>query len=328
MKKKVLALSAVLIPLTLAGCGRMNYEKLTKDMQNETVYTSSSSALVHADVSLDFINLSETAQSDMDNAKELFGMDLSEGVDGSLEILMTNSMVSDDYMTYYNNFGTNKFTSSIPEVEAVIKDYLGAETSSSEIYADRKSGEVAASVDGGEWTSLGKESGVDTTLLTTNDILPILNTINQITEEENVKVSDTNIGYDITYKLNIDSSHLEMVPEEIRQMLSFKDFAFDQILNLVKKLDQPTEDGSVQYQFPATVTISFLKQEKEYKIQAVVFEGKLNITTTKTFEELGLDELVTKGLLPEGYRFDVDGKLDLEINYQNTFGYLPTKVME
>ena len=328
MKKKVLALSAVLIPLTLAGCGKMNYEKLTKDMQNETIYTSSSSALVHADASLDFINLSETAQSDMDNAKELFGMDLSEGVDGSLEILMTNSMVSDDYMTYYNNFGTNKFTSSIPEVEAVIKDYLGAETSSSEIYADRKSGEVAASVDGGEWTSLGKDSGVNTTLLTTNDILPILNTVNQITEKENVEVTDTNIGYDITYKLDIDSSHLEMVPEEIRQMLSFKDFTFDQILNLVKKLDQPTEGDSIQYQFPATVTISFLKQEKEYKIQAVVFEGKLNITTTNTFEELGLDELVTGGLLPEGYRFDVDGRLDLEINYQNTFGYLPTKVME
>ncbi len=313
--------------LALSGCGKkeITYDDIMDNILDSTIYTSSSSTAITANGNLAFKDMTPAVVEDLNNAKNTYGIDLTFGVDGQLDIMMVSSVVSDGKISYTNNFNTQNFSSSQQAVADMINGYLGSHTSTSEAYVDLTTGEAMAKVDGDEdWTTIPAGTGLDNSLLTSSELKPLIGIVADTVGHDKAVITATENGYTLEYDFALNNEILSQVPQNYRDMIEANGISYDNILSVVQTMDT----GS--YSFPVHLKLNLLKQGKNYMINDVSFSGTMYTGFDKSW-----DELLALGLgshnpdsMPKDYEFGITGEVSLAIEYKNNFGYQPTQIFD
>lgn len=310
----------------MCGCGKSKneraYDDLIKIVSDATIYSATATTAITAKGNMAFKDMTNAVTEDLEHAKEHYGIDLTLGMDGELDVLKVSTLVSDGKISYSNNFNTWNFTSSNEAVDVLINNYLETHTSRSEAYVDLFTGEAMVRVDDGdEWTEIGPESGMDNTLITNKELLPLINIVADTMGKENAIITPTNTGCSLEYDLALNYEILSRVPENYRDMLEEDGISYDNVLNVMKSIDKG------DYAFPLHMKVNFLRQNDAYVIGDIALKGDMVLSFDKSFDELREMGLGADGEgMPEDYRFGTSGNIMVNIEYKNVFGYTPTEI--
>ncbi len=329
--KKLFGLGITTLTLTLGafGCGKkeIDYDTLVGNIMDNTIYTSTSTTAITAKGNMAFKDMTPAVTEDLQMAKETYGIDLTLGVDGQLDIMLVSSLISDGKISYSNNFNTQNFSSSQESIAMLINNYLKTHTSTSEAYVDLETGAAMIKLDGAEeWQEVPSDSEIqmDNSLLQSSELVPMIMLIADTVGKENAVVTKTENGYTLDFDLALNNEVLSKVPQQYRQLIEQDGISYENILTVMRQMD----NGN--YAFPLHFSFTFLTQGKQYMLTEIHATGNLLLSFDKSFEELkamGLGADNEEGL-PADYEFGVSGNLDMAIDYRNHFGYQPTEIFD
>lgn len=324
MKKGKLLMGAGLMAAMLAfsACGKkeLTYDDIIGNVLDATIYTSSSTTAITGKGAIAFKDMTPAVIEDLNNAKENFGIDLTFGADGQLDIMMVSSVISDGNISYSNNFNTQNFSSSQQAVADLINGYLESHTSTSEAYVDLQTGAAMARVNPeDDWTQIPPEMGMDNSLINGKDLVPIINLVADTVGHDQAIITPTDTGCMVEFDFSLNSELLGKVPQEYRESIEKDGISYENILSVMKTLDT----GS--YNCPVHMTVNLLKQADNYMINDITLSGEMNTGFDESWEELKNLGLASNNpdALPDDYQFGVTGTVSVAVEYKNNFGYQP-----
>ncbi len=321
MKKRFLTIVSM-ATLLLSGCGgtkQIGYDDIMKNVSSAEIYSSSSTTAITAKGNMAFKNMTDAVIKDLENARDTYGIDFTYGVDGQLDIMLVSSLISDGKVSYSNNFNTQNFSSSQASVESLVNSYLDTHTSKSEAYVDLTTGVAMAKIDDDEeWTEIPADSGMDNSLVTTDELLPVINLVADTVGRDRAVITKTENGYLMDYDLALNHDVLSKVPQEYRDMIEKDGISYDNILSVFEGID------SGSYSFPIHMTVTFLDQGNgQYLINDITVSGEMILSFDKDFDELKEMGLGANVQMDADYSFGISGNVTVNLEYKNNLGFTP-----
>lgn len=316
-KTGLFIIAMLFVAIIIIGFMIGDKEKINEILDNtavETVTSSETSVIIGASANLALSDFTNAVLEDVQTAKEEYGIDLSKGLDGKLDLTYLNTNQTDKKTIRVSSYMARNFDSSQDFLEEAVLNAFGDNNVYSEMYIDIDSGNA---VDG-NGVLLGNvySSGLSDTGKIISDSESIKKYVSDIVhtaDKNHTVVTETETGYKCTCKFYITRDFIDRIPNEFYLE---RNIDKQQVLKIFEGLE-----NSNMYEFPAEFTVNFVYLDNKYYITDTEFKGSLKTKFDKSFDELIEMGIGNKDNLPEDYRFGVKGDLNADIVYKNTYTY-------
>ena len=306
----------IIITVIIKTNGR--YENIMDNFDTAPLYGMDTNINISASGNMIFKDMTASVVEDFENAKGSYGIDLTDGIDGDLNLAMLSSVRLNDNVMYINDYIARDFTSSDEYLEGMITNEFGNNIQSTIIYADFNTGELYDSTGlelGNFYSDPEAYSKINTrTIPAGEDIKTFIESIAMAIGKENIKVKKDGSDVYLYVDTEVTSDVISNFPDSFFTDRGISKYT---VISSLKQIESKND-----YTFPIRFEAHFVKNGSKYRIVESSFTGNLRYPFDKSFEEiLALGFGTDDGNLPEDYRFGVEGNIDLDLTYKCEYIY-------